>query len=87
MTQADSGSTRPAKEFQDFYTVLDVPPNAAIQAIEAAYWKKAFRAAPMELDLLNEAYHVLGNGRKRETYDAERERNDAYPPTGAAAGG
>lgn len=77
MTQAYSRSTRRYrhKEFQDYYNVLDVPPNAAFTAIEGAYWKKAFRAARMELDLLNEAYDVLGNGEKREAYDAERDLN------------
>ncbi len=62
-------------QFLDYYAVLDVPPNAAFGVIESAYWKKAYRAASTELDLLNEAFEVLGNARKRESYDAERELN------------
>ena len=67
------------KEIQDYYTVLGVPPTAAHQVIEAAYWKKASAAAPMELDRLNEAYEVLGSSWKREAYDGERELNGAEP--------
>ncbi len=79
MTQAYSRTTRRygPKMFQDYYAVLDLPPNVAFPAIESAYWKKAFRAAAHELDLLNEAYEVLGNPDKREDYDAARQLNCA----------
>lgn len=56
----------------DYYSILGVPENATLQAIEATYWKLAFTANRNDLDLLNTAYEVLGSDERRRAYDEHR---------------
>lgn len=61
--------------FPDYYAALGVTQDATFRAIESAYWAKAFKVNPAQLDLLNEAYEVLGDDQKRRAYDVERRLN------------
>jgi hypothetical protein len=65
------------EEFIDYCLVLQVHPDADAGMIEAAYWYLARRyneqaesdpLAKAQLDMLNEAYSVLGTPPKREAY-------------------
>lgn len=62
-----------------YYDVLKLPPRAAGAAVNQAYWQLARKyqleaetdpRARAQLDVLNEAYAVLGTPRLREEYDA-----------------
>lgn len=52
--------------------MLGVARDATFGEIRAAYWKLAYKIDRRELDLLNEAYEVLGDERRRDAYDAQR---------------
>lgn len=65
------------EEFIDYCLVLQVHPDADAGMIEAAYWHLAKRyneqaetdpLAKAQLDILNEAYSVLGTPSKHEEY-------------------
>lgn len=66
-----------SEEFIDYCLVLQVHPEADAGMIEAAYWHLAKRyneqadtdsRAKAQLDILNEAYNVLGSSSRREEY-------------------
>ena len=59
------------RQVPDFYDMLGVARDATFGEIRAAYWKLAYRIDRRELDLLNEAYEVLGDERRRQAYDAQ----------------
>ncbi len=72
----------------DYYAVLEVPPGASPEAIQAAYRLLCKRyhpdthlpsASAERMVLLNEAYGVLSNGARRREYDGRytRERRKA----------
>ncbi len=63
---------QPDGALPDYYSILGVPENATLQAIEATYWKLAFTANRDELDRLNTAYEVLGSDQRRRAYDEHR---------------
>ncbi|MCH8025200.1 MAG: J domain-containing protein [Chloroflexi bacterium] len=67
--------------FKDYYLILQVHPEADAGMVEAAYWHLARRyndASPLDattkakLDMLNEAYSVLGTPSRRQAYTDER---------------
>ena len=72
-----SEATDSQEEFIDYCLVLQVHPDADAGMIEAAYWYLARRyneraetdpLAKAQLDILNEAYSVLGSPSKHEEY-------------------
>ncbi len=63
---------QPDGTLPDYYSILGVPENATLKAIEATYWKLAFTAKRDELDLLNTAYEVLASDERRQAYDEHR---------------
>ena len=67
--------------FKDYFLILQVHPEADAGMVEAAYWHLARRyndaamfdpSAKTKLDMLNEAYSVLGTPSRRQTYAGER---------------
>lgn len=65
----------------DYYKVLGVPPTASHDEIRSAFRKMALKyhpdrnkdpSAETVFKRVNEAYEVLGNPSRRNTYDAER---------------
>lgn len=69
------------KPFKDYFLILQVHPEADAGMVEAAYWHLARRysdesafdpSAKMKLDMLNEAYSVLGTPSRRQAYTDER---------------
>ncbi len=67
--------------FKDYYLILQVHPEADAGMVEAAYWHLARRyndpsafdpSAKAKLDMLNEAYSVLGTPFRRQAYTNER---------------
>jgi Flp pilus assembly protein TadB len=72
---------RAAARSQDYYAVLQVEPEASIEEVRAAYKRLALLHHPdrsrhpkanQRMQLLNEAYAVLGSPEKRSRYDQER---------------
>jgi curved DNA-binding protein CbpA len=55
----------------DYYEVLGVPRDATYREIEAAYWRLAWRRRD-RLPLLNEAWEILGDAKRRMAYNEER---------------
>jgi curved DNA-binding protein CbpA len=67
----------------DYYELLAVPADATHREIEAAYWEGAKTRREL-LPLLNEAYEVLGDAKRREAYDDQRVEPEERPePTGS----
>lgn len=69
------------KPFKDYYLILQVHPEADGDMVEAAYWHLARRyndasafdpSTKVKLDMLNEAYSVLGTPSRRQAYMDER---------------
>ena len=69
------------KPFKDYYLILQVHPEADGDMVEAAYWHLARRyndasafdpSTKAKLDMLNEAYSVLGTPSRRQAYTGER---------------
>ena len=69
------------KSFMDYYLILQVHPEADGDMVEVAYWHLARRyndasafdpSTKAKLDMLNEAYSVLGTPSRRQAYTAER---------------
>ena len=69
------------KPFKDYFLILQVHPEADGDMVEAAYWHLARRysdasafdpSTKAKLDMLNEAYSVLGTPSRRQAYTAER---------------
>ena len=69
------------KPFKDYFLILQVHPEADGGMVEAAYWHLARRYndasafdpnTKAKLDLLNEAYSVLGSPSRRQAYTDER---------------
>ena len=72
-------------EWKDYYQILDVPPDATLEAIKEAYRYLAFafhpdrfpeghearRRAEEDFKRINEAYEVLSDPGERERYDRE----------------
>ena len=67
--------------FKDYFLILQVHPEADAGMVEAAYWHLARRysddsafdpSAKVKLDMLNEAYSVLGTPSRRQAYTDER---------------
>jgi DnaJ-class molecular chaperone len=63
---------------QDYYAVLEVPPGASPEAVQAAYRALCKKyhpdmglpdASSERMVLLNEAYSVLGDKERRRDYD------------------
>lgn len=90
-----------AVKFRDYYEVLGVERDASPDEIRKAFRKLARKYHPdvaedkstadEKFKELNEAYEVLGDSRKRETYDAlgpgwEHGSEFAHPPQGGDAG-
>jgi hypothetical protein len=67
------------KRHQDYYEMLGVAEDATFGEIREAYWKLAYRIDRRELELLNEAYEVLGDERRRNAYDAQRNAGGIGP--------
>lgn len=68
-------------ETKDYYTILQVQPQATPNDIKAAYRRLALTHHPdrdkdpqatLKMQLVNEAYQILGDPLKREQYDLER---------------
>lgn len=68
----------PRKEYQDYYAILGVDKNAGAEQIKSAYRKLAKKYHPdvnkstraeEEYKKINEAYEVLSDPQKRQTYD------------------
>lgn len=66
---------QPDGTLPDYYSILGVPENATLQAIESTYWKLAFTAKRDDLDLLNTAYEVLASDEQRRAYDEQCKLN------------
>lgn len=69
------------KQQPDYYTVLQVDPQAEIEVIQAAYHRLAAKYHPdvdpspgatEKMKLLNAAYEVLSHPEKRRAYDISR---------------
>lgn len=71
--------------FHDYYEILGLDPDATDAEVKQAYRRLAREAHPdrhpddmayrhYEMSLINEAYHVLRNPRKRSAYDIEWRR-------------
>jgi curved DNA-binding protein CbpA len=74
-----TGSGEAVPAMSDHYATLQVDPRADPEVIEAAYrrlarkWhpdRSADPGAPARMRAINEAYHVLGDARRRRAYDA-----------------
>ena len=63
---------QPDGTLPDYYSILGLPENATLQAIESTYWKLAFTAKRDDLELLNTAYEVLASDEQRRAYDQHR---------------
>ncbi len=59
--------------------MLGVAEDATFGQIRDAYWKLAYTVDRRDLELLNEAYEVLGDERRRSAYDAERNAGGPGP--------
>ena len=55
----------------DYYRLLGVSDGAPFREIEQAYWREAARNREL-IPLLNQAYEVLGDPKRRADYDAAR---------------
>ena len=62
----------------DYYQILGVERGATYREIEAAYWRLAWQRRD-QLPLLNEAWEVLGDSRRRLAHNAEREASPPKP--------
>ena len=77
----------------DYYAVLELSPSASYHQIRSAYRRLAFRYHPdvstvsvdiAQMQLLNEAYAILGSPVKRAQYDFLRSYTDqptSFHPT------
>ncbi len=70
----------------DWYEVLEVSPNASLEVIEAAYRSLSARCAAdpdpavrERRQLLDAAWEILGDARRRAEYDARRNGGFAQP--------
>lgn len=72
-----------AQGHKDFYSILQVHPNASMQQIKKAYRMLAFKFHPdsnaggdaLSTSIfrdINEAYHILSNAEHRRAYDKEK---------------
>jgi curved DNA-binding protein CbpA len=68
------------RQLPDYYHLLGVAEDATFGQIRDAYWKLAFKIDRRELELLNAAYEVLGDERRRQAYDAQRTGRGVGPP-------
>ncbi|MBX5457235.1 MAG: J domain-containing protein [Thermogemmatispora sp.] len=71
---------------QDYYSILEIAPTASPEEIRRAYLRLVRRYHPdahqnaagmqaryeQQMKLINEAYEVLGDPRRRATYDVHR---------------
>jgi len=82
------------KEEPDYYTVLQVSPDAEMEVIQAAYRRLAAKYHPdvdpspgavERMKLLNAAYEVLSNPEKRGAYDMSRARGWRQQTAGDAS--
>ena len=69
------------RPFVDFYSVLGVHPSSSQETIRASYRRLAKRVHPdvsstthptLKMQAINEAYHILGDPRRRASYDRQR---------------
>ncbi|KNE58170.1 hypothetical protein AMAG_04983 [Allomyces macrogynus ATCC 38327] len=77
-------TVKPAGQLPDYYAALRVDPNADFKGILSAYQREALRLHPelhpgetataAAYDLVNEAYAVLSDKKKRAAYDRARLR-------------
>jgi DnaJ-class molecular chaperone len=68
------------KHKKDYYRILGILPSASSEEVRQVYRQLASRKHPdrdpspqatMEMQEINEAYSILGNGTKRKKYDFE----------------
>ena len=85
---------RPLTSSEDLYRVLQVAPNADLEAIHAAYRRLAranhpdlnpLPEAAARMRAINAAYHVLSDPRQRAAYDARRFLRAAPTSTAVAS--
>lgn len=89
-------ATMPTTAKQDYYEVLGVPRKASAKDIRAAFRKLARKYHPdlnpgdksseEKFKLVQEAYDVLSDSKKRMTYDQYGFYSDNIPPGGPGAG-
>jgi hypothetical protein len=78
-----------SKGKQDYYSILQIGYTASAEDIRSAYKRQAFLTHPdrskhphanQQMQLLNEAYEVLSNPKKKACYDQERLAATAIVP-------
>jgi len=62
----------------DYYEILGVERDATYREIEAAYWRLAWQRRD-QLALLNEAWEVLGDAKRRAVYSEDQPTASAKP--------
>lgn len=74
---------------RDYYSILQIDVNASLEEVRAAYKRLALLTHPdrsghpranQQMQLLNEAYAVLSNPKKRARYDLDRITPSALIP-------
>lgn len=78
---------------KDYYLIMALPPSATAAEIKAAYrrqakiyhpdknqWGKGDKPSADAMQMINEAYAVLGDPAKRRAYDLARKVREFVPP-------
>lgn len=68
-----------SRQAPDYYSALGVAETATFGEIREAYWRRAYKIDRGDLDLLNQAYEVLGDERRRQAYDDQRNAGGVGP--------
>ncbi len=73
----------------DYYSILQIDPDASLEAVRSAYKRLALLTHPdlsghplanQQMQRLNEAFEVLSNPEKRAQYDQDRSAPSALTP-------